>query len=128
MFRGLTILDTSARGETPRKAGRKLSTASSACAWLPSTCGFTLTTAKVTSCSQTRVLGDKSTVRGTGAVSAFAKDAAVSNWPRWAQPVRLLTGSEEPGGSDLGALRKRQSIFHIDAKIAHGVVDLGMAE
>ena len=37
-------------------------------------------------------------------------------------------GREEPGSSDLGAVRKRESILHVDAKIAHGVLDLGMAE
>jgi hypothetical protein len=42
--------------------------------------------------------------------------------------VRLLAGSKEPGGLDLGTLRQHKSILHVDAKISHGVLDLGMAE
>jgi hypothetical protein len=52
--------------------------------------------------------------------------AATESWAR--EDVRLLTGGEEPGRSDLGALRQRESIVYVDAKIANGVLDFGMAE
>ena len=35
-------------------------------------------------------------------------------------------GSEEPGESDFGVLCKHKSIFHVDARISYGVIDLSV--
>jgi hypothetical protein len=41
---------------------------------------------------------------------------------------RLLCPEEEPKASDFGPLGKRDGIVDVDAKVAHGVLDVGMAE
>jgi len=43
-------------------------------------------------------------------------------------PVRLLVGRKEPGRSNFCPFRQSECILDVDAKIAHRVLDLGVAE
>ena len=43
-------------------------------------------------------------------------------------PVRLLVGRKEPGWLNFCPFRQSECILDVDAKIAHRVLDLGVAE
>lgn len=57
---------------------------------------------------------------GGGRVCLYDRDRRV--------PVRLLVGRKEPRWSNFCPFRQNECILDVDAKIAHRVLDLGVAE
>ncbi len=66
--------------------------------------------------------------RSSAFMSALEEPTRAAERPTWARSSPAPRWEQGAGGLDLGTLRQHKSILHVDAKISHGVLDLGMAE